>query len=226
MRGVWRNLIGGGLIVALAFAGWMLAHGRSVPAQSDRPSSALSSAPPVSPDVSSMSRRDQQSPLPPGSSPGPGGHTAQDTGQLATALAEMAARSRGLNSSDLAQADQLVDLLPHLRVTCSSAEALTVAGALVDAATQCVSEAEAIMNVIGFLRETLASPAGERMPEVARRDWDSVLTQATSVVRDALIPVWDKLARERASGRASAATFRALGQVRDRIGRVLAEGPQ
>jgi hypothetical protein len=150
------------------------------------------------------------------------GNAARNTGQLAQVIAEMEARSRGLSTKDLAQADQLIDLLPHMRTTC--AEGASASGsALVGAANQCASEGEAVMNVIGFLRETLKSPAAEGMPGVLRHDWDNVLLQAASAVRDDLVPVWDKLGQERASGRDSAVTFHALGDVRDRIGRVLAQ---
>ena len=149
-----------------------------------------------------------------GATPGPG--------QLAAVLAEMAARSRGIGPKDLAQADQLVDLLPHLRSACSAG--MSVHGrALAEAATQCAADAESAINTIDFLRETLKTPAGRGMPEPARRDWDKVLVQATSAVRDAVVPVWDAIGREQAAGRGSATTFRALGEARDRMGRVLAK---
>lgn len=149
-----------------------------------------------------------------GATPGPG--------QLTAVLAEMAARSRGIGPKDLAQADQLIDLLPHLRSTCSSGMSAHGHG-LVEAATQCAGDAEAAVNTIDFLRETLKTPAGRHMPEPARRDWDNVLRQATSAVHDAVKPVWDGLGREQAAARGSAATFRALGDARDRMGRVLAK---
>ncbi len=149
------------------------------------------------------------------------GAAAPGPGQLADVLAILVARSRGLSPRDLAQADQLVDLLPHLRVTCSSG-VQAHGSALVRVATQCASDAETAMNAIEFLRETLKSPAAEGMPGVARRNWDEVLLHASSAVRDALVPLRDQMGRERASGQNSAMTFRALGYIRDRIGRVLA----
>ncbi len=152
----------------------------------------------------------------------PAAIAAQGPQQLADVLATMVTRSRGLGPRDLAQADQLVDLLPHLRATCSSG-VRDHGTALVRAATLCASDAEDAMKTIEFLRETLRSPAAERMPGVARRDWEGVLQEAASTVHDALGPLWGYVGQERASSQNSAMTFRALGAVRDRIGRVLAK---
>ena len=150
------------------------------------------------------------------------GSATQGPGRLGAVLAEMAARSRGIGPRDLAQAEQLIDLLPHLRSACSAA--MPAHGrSLLEAATQCAGDAEAAINTIDFLRETLKTPAGRRMPELARRDWDTILRQATSAVHDAAKAGWDAVGREQGAGTGSAATFRALGEARDRLGRVLAK---
>ncbi len=176
---------------------------------------------PPPPSVSSQSGG--VSPAEPSAAPAPvSGSAARTTGRLTDVLAEMAARSRGIGPKDLATADQLVDLLPHLSAMCS-AGARAHGSALVAAATECARDAEGATTTIAFLRDTLASPAGRGMPEVIRHDWDGVLLRSASAVHDALLPLWTRIGQERSGGDTSAATFRALGDLRTRIGRVLAK---
>jgi hypothetical protein len=84
-----------------------------------------------------------------------------------------------------------------------------------------VEDAEGVMNLVELLRGTIEGPAGAAMPADVRRRWDGTLSQATATVRRMLIPVWDGVGQALARGGESPAEFRALGHLRDRIGRVL-----
>ena len=136
----------------------------------------------------------------------------------------MAARSKGLSSQNIAEADQLIDLLPHLRATCA-AGARDHGRALVDAAARCAAEATAATNVIVFIRETLESPAGGGVPAVVRHDWDTTLAGATTAVRDALTLVWNATGREQALAHDPGAVLHALALTRERIRGMLSQGP-
>ncbi len=77
------------------------------------------------------------------------------------------------------------------------------------------------MSTVDLLRETSASPAGAVMPAEVRRRWDSTLREATVTVREMLGPLWDDAGRALVSAREAPADVRALGHLRDRIGRIL-----
>ncbi len=108
-----------------------------------------------------------------------------------------------------AQAGQLADVLAHLRGAC--------------AAARCVEDAEGAMHTADLIRGSISSPAGAGMPADVRRRWDQTLAEATATVRGALAPLWDEIGRVLASGTAVPAETRALGHLRDRIGRILSE---
>jgi len=120
-----------------------------------------------------------------------------------------------------AQAGQLTDLLSHLRGTCASAKASAGVHVAIGTATRCVEDAEAAMSTVELLRETIASPAGAGMPAEVRRRWDGTLSAATATIHELLGPLWDDAGGALASAHESPADFRALGHLRDRIGRIL-----
>ncbi len=125
-----------------------------------------------------------------------------------------------------AQAGQLADVLDHLRGACGAARASGARPVARDAAARCVEDAEGAMHTVDLIRGSISSPAGAGMPVDVRRRWDQTLAEATATVRGALTPLWDEIGRVLASGTAAPAETRALGHLRDRIGRVLSEVEQ
>lgn len=122
-----------------------------------------------------------------------------------------------------AQAGQLADVLAHLRGACAAAQAGGASRVAGDAAARCVEDAEGAMHTADLIRGSISSPAGAGMPADVRRRWDQTLAEATATVRGALAPLWDEIGRVLASGTTAPAETRALGHLRDRIGRILSE---
>jgi hypothetical protein len=121
---------------------------------------------------------------------------------------------------------QLVDMLGHLQTSCAAAAPPGGAAAGVSALTQCAQDAEGVMNLVDLLHGTIEGPAGAAMPQDVQKRWEGTLAQATATVRQSVTPVWDAVGRRLASGGGSPAEFRALGHLRDRLGRVLAAAAQ
>ncbi len=145
---------------------------------------------------------------------------------LATSQAVGAAGDPGTDSiAELieAQAGQLADVLAHLRGACAAAWTGGPSRVARDAAARCAEDAEGAMYTADLIRGSISSPAGAGMPADVRRRWDQTLAEATATVRGALAPLWDEIGRALASGTAAPAETRALGHLRDRIGRILSE---
>ncbi len=119
-------------------------------------------------------------------------------------------------------AAQLADLLEHLREQCAPAQrpaGLSSPGVV----KRCVETAEAAANTMDLVRGTLASAAGRDVPSGVRARWAHDLAGAGAQIRASLAGVRWSMDRALASGAPSPAAFSELGQLRDRIDRVLGE---
>lgn len=121
---------------------------------------------------------------------------------------------------------QLMDILDQLKASCAQARPSRGGTLSIGRVTRCVEDAEGAVNLVDLLRGTVEGPAGARMPGEVRKRWQGTLVSSTGAIREGLTPIWDAVGRVLATGGHSPEEFRALGHLRDRIGRVLtAAGP-
>ena len=134
------------------------------------------------------------------------------------------------DSSDVSGLDEmlesengaLTDLVSHLKHTCTAAPRLTAGQLTVSAVEACVANAEQAANLVNLISESVASAAGAEMPSGVRARWEKDLASDKRSINKVLTPVGHALAYGLASGQEPPGDFRALGHLRDRIGRVLA----
>lgn len=120
------------------------------------------------------------------------------------------------------QAAQLSDLLESLHAACPAARYPARPGG-VSAVARCVEAAEAAIRTADLIRGTLESPAGASIPGTVRERWHGTLAEAAGTVREALVPVQQAVGGTLAGELISAAAFRDLSHLRDRIARMLSE---
>jgi hypothetical protein len=192
-----RSLVVVSLAVMLAAAGWFFLRERS-------------SSPPAGPSPSAASGSSAVAhERSPDSSPGPS--------------AGAGAGSEGEGLADILEPEgaQMTEMLRHLQVSCPAASASRGLRPSISVVTRCVEDAEGVMNLVDLLGGTIEGPAGAAMPADVRARWRETLESAKGTVRRMLTPVWESVGQRLASGAGSPAEFRALGHLRDRIGRIL-----
>lgn len=204
---VTRNRSAVALAVVLMSAGIgaaILVYGRTARSTAEQSSPPPSLSSTVSRQPPLVSSEQSPSPASPAAPLAEGGSTA---GSLADILE--------------AEGGQLTDVLAHLKTTCALARRSRGEQTDIHIASRCVEDAEGAMGLVDLIQGSIAGPAAAGMPGDVRNRWEETLASAKATVRETLTPVYNAVGRDLTSGRASAADFRVLGHLRDRIGRVL-----